>query len=342
MQNGSRTSTGARWAFLIVFFSPCIAQACSIVYSNVKVGTRFRVKVTDRGRPVKALRLVLSSSESLKTKRVVTIYSVTDADGFAGFSNLSPGQFFLSAEHDLSSFPDGTGIEVTPNGPVNVTVRLKWPSAPPVSVRSVGGVMRGPDYYPSQVQGQLSISLLESGSARVISTAVTDTKGRFTFAGETPPGLYFIRVNPSGIRGWSGEQIEGMIAIEVDPNAKQDMPDLDLGWSSCGLGYAQREQGEYAEIQVSKLCGNVTDSLGAVISNAQIILLAVGEDAQILEQTQSGPTGTFDLSQPENGTYKLLVKSPGFRPFLRPMRVEAVGTSDDCRQPIRVRLGAIS
>lgn len=326
----------------MVFLSPYIANACSILYSNVQVGTRFRVRVTDRGRPVKALRVVLSSSESTKTKHVVTIYSVTDADGFAGFSDVAPGQFFLSAEHDLSTFPDGTGIEVKPNGPENVTVRLKWPSATPVSVRSVSGIMRGPDYYPSQVQGQLSISLLESDSAGVISTTVADSKGRFAFTDETPPGMYFIRVNPSGIRGWSGEQIEGMIAIEVDPNAKQDMPDLDLGWSSCGLGYAQREQGTYAEIQVSKLCGDVTDSLGAVISNAQIMLLTSGEDAQILERTQSGPMGKFDLNQPDNGTYKLLVMSPVFRPFLRLIRFDAVGTPDSCRQPIRVQLDVIS
>src|SRR5216683_5464191 len=83
MQNRSRISTGAGWAFLMVFLSPCIAHACSILYTNVQVGTRFRVRVTDRGRPVKSLRVVLSSSESSKTKRVVTIYSVTDADGFA-------------------------------------------------------------------------------------------------------------------------------------------------------------------------------------------------------------------------------------------------------------------
>lgn len=254
---------------------------------------------------------------------------------------MSPGQFFLSAENDLSTFPDGKGVEVTSKGPANVTVDLKWPNSTPVSVRSLRGVMRGPDYYPSEAQGLLSISLLESGSAHVISTTVADSKGRFTFADETPPGLYFIRVNPSGIRGWSGEQIEGMIAVEVDPNAKRDMPDLDLGWSSCGLGYAQREQSEYAEIQVSKLCGNLTDSLGAVISNGQIMLLENGEDAQILEQTQSGPMGKFDLNQPENGTYKLVIKSPGFRPFLRPIRFEAVGTSDRCQQPIRVELDAI-
>ena len=131
MQNRSRISTGASWAFVMVLMSPCIAQACSIVYPNVQVGTRFRVRVTDRGCPVKALRLVLSSSESSKTTRVVIISSITDADGFAGFSNLSPGQFFLSAEHDLSTFTDGTGVEVTPNGPANVTVRLKWPPQRP-------------------------------------------------------------------------------------------------------------------------------------------------------------------------------------------------------------------
>jgi hypothetical protein len=342
MQTRSRISIAAGWVLSIVFLSPCISRACSIVYSSVQVGTQFRVRITDRSRPVRALRLVLSSPNSSNAEHVVTIYSVTDAEGVAGFSNVPPGKFFLSADNDLSSFPDDTGVEVAPNGPANVIVELKWPNSTPVSVRSASGVMRGPDYYPSQVQGKLSISLLESRSARVVSTTVTDSKGRFSFTGETPPGLYFVRVNPSGIRGWSGEQIEGVIAIEVDPNAKQETADLDLGWSSCGLGYAQRAQSEYAEIQVSKLCGNVTDSLGAVISNAQIRLLESAEETQILEQTKSGTMGEFELNKHENGSYKLLATSPGFRPFLRPLRFEAIGTPDDaCQQPIRVKLDVI-
>ena len=137
MLNRGRISIRATWAMLMVLLSPYVARACSIVYPNVRVGSRFRVRVTDRGRPVRALRLVLSSSESSESKRVVTIYLLTDADGYAGFSNLSPGQFFLTSDHDFSGIEDGVGVEVTPNGPANVTVPLKWPGATPVSVRSV-------------------------------------------------------------------------------------------------------------------------------------------------------------------------------------------------------------
>jgi hypothetical protein len=130
-----------------------------------------------------------------------------------------------------------------------------------------------------------------------------------------------------------------MIAIEVDPKAKQDVLDLDLGWSSCGLGYAQRSG--YPEIQVSTICGNVKDSIGAVVSNAQVMLMASGEGSDILEHTQSGTIGEFVLDQPENGTYQLLIKSSGFRPFLQVIHVEAGGATHGCKQPIRVRLDVI-
>ncbi len=338
MQNRTRILIFSCWAMLIVLFSPNSARGCSIFYPNVKVGSQFRVRVTDRGRPIKSLQMTLMSSQTSSPKDATTISSLTDANGYADFSNLSPGYFYVTAGHD-AGIPDGADIEVVRDGPANVTVSLKWPSTRPAQVRSMSGVRRGPEYYPSQVQGELSLSLLEGVSARVVSTAVADNKGRFTFSGETPPGFYFLRINPSGLLGSLSEPIEGLIAIDFNPGAKAGTLDLDLGWSSCGLGYAQRAR--YHEIQASNLCGKITDVMGAVIPRAQVILLAVEEDAEILGQTQSGVGGDFALSQPKNGTYQLLVKSPGFRPYLRAIRVKANVTSRGCQQPISLKMDFI-
>jgi hypothetical protein len=127
-----------------------------------------------------------------------------------------------------------------------------------------------------------------------------------------------------------------MIPIKVDPKAAQNVLDLDLGWSSCGLGYAQRN--EYPEMKASKLCGDVADALGGVISNAAVMLLANGENVEILEQTRSGTNGGFALREHDGGPYQLLVKSPGFQPFLRVIHIDTSATSEGCKQPILVRL----
>jgi hypothetical protein len=197
-------------------------------------------------------------------------------------------------------------------------------------------MLRGPDYYPNQMQASLSVSLLEGISGREIETTKTDSKGRFHFTNEVPSGIYFLRLNPSGLRAGSGEQFGGMIAIEITSEAKQNAVDLDLGWSSCGLSYAQGEV--YPELKLGKICGAVADSEGAVVSNARVMLLAGGEEAKILEQTQSGTSGQFTLLEQADGTYQLLVKSPGFRPFLRVIHIQSAAPSESCQQPIRIQL----
>jgi hypothetical protein len=335
MQNKHKLSIGISLVELAMLFSPFSAHACSIFYPTVQVGRGFRVRVMDRGHPVPSLRLVLSRHDSSNSGRNEAIYSLTDADGYSRFANLSQGSFLLTADHD-GGVADGVVVNVRLSGATNVTVSLKWPSPTLLQVRSVSGSLRGPDYYPQQTQAQLSLSLLEGVSARVIETAQTDSKGGFSFAGATPSGIYFLRLNPSNLRGWDGGQIEGMIPIEINPKATQDVLDLDLGWSSCGLGYAQRAKSP--EMKASKLCGDVADATGAVISNAQVVLLANGENAEIIEETRSGTIGEFALREQDGGTYQLLVKSAGFQPFLRVMHVDPSGTSEGCKQPIRVRL----
>ena len=337
MLNKRRVSFGVGLVAFVALFSPLIARACSIFYPTVEVGTRFRVKVMDRGRPVHSLRLVLNQYDSSGSKKREPVYSLTDVDGYAHFANLSPGSFVLTADHDIG-IANGVVLNVRLRGAANKTLPLNWPSTTPLQVRSVSGTLRGPDFYPQQTEVTVSLSLLESVSGRVIETTQTDSKGRFRFSDAIPSGIYFLRLNPSDLRASNGEQIEGMIPLDVNPKAAQDVLDVDLGWSSCGLGYAQRP--EYPEMKVSRLCGDVADGSGGVISDAQVMLLANVENAEVLEQARSGTTGQFILRERDGSTYLLVVKSPGFLPFMRVMHLETSGTSEECQQPIRVRLNA--
>jgi len=335
MQNKRKVSVAVSLIVLVALFSPLVAHACSIFYPTVQVGTGFRVRVMDRGRPIHSLKLVLNQYDSSGSGSKESVFSLTDAEGYAHFANLTPGSFVFTADHD-GGVGDGLVLDVRQSGATNVTVRLNWPNTTPLQVRSASGILRAPDYYPQQTQSQVSLSLLESVSARVIETTQTDSKGEFRFANTVSSGIYFLRLDPSELRASDGEQIEGMIPIEINPKAAQDALDLDLGWSSCGLGYAQRAKSP--EMKVNKLCGDVADAMGAVISDAQVMLLANGENAEILEQTQSGTNGQFALRKHDEGTYQLLVKSPGFQPFVQVMRMDPSGTSVGCQQPIRVRL----
>jgi Carboxypeptidase regulatory-like domain len=318
-------------AILIVLMgiiSPCIAHACSIVYPTVRVGTKFRVRVMNDHRPIGSLQLVLGDPGA------VALHTFTGADGYASFSNLHPGSFLLTADHD-GGVADGVVVEVSANGPTDVTIPLKWPNSVPVNVRSVSGAVRGPEYYPSQAQVQLSLSLLEGVSARVLATVLADSKGRFNFTDKVPPGIYFLRLNSSGLRGWSGEEMQGMIAINVTQDANDGL-DLDLGWSSCGLRYAEREIHPPAALR--RLCGDVSDSEGAVVSDAEVLLLETSEKARVVGQTRTRVTGQFAFQAHLSGDYQLLIRSGGFQPFLQPIRIEGTGPAEGCNQPFHARL----
>lgn len=328
------SSIAVTCAILIAFLDPVIAAGCTIVYPTVHVGRTFRVRVADRGRPVPSLRLVLRSfpSGSPDSADRGVSYSLTDAEGYARFADLAPGSYLLSPEND-GEMRDGSFVDVAPNGPVDVTVQLRWPDATPLLVRSLSGTLRTPDYYPQQAQAQFSISLLESLSGRVIDKTHSDSKGRFAFDDPVKPGLYFLQLNDS-----SGTRTEGTITVEVNYDAPDAGLDLDLGWTSCGLHYGQRQA--YPEMRERNLCGDVADASGGVIPDADVWLLSNGEDAQILEHTRADGTGQFALHQQRDGTYQLLVKRRGFQPFIRVVQLENAESSSSCEQPISVHLEA--
>jgi hypothetical protein len=337
MHNRRAISVSFGWAILAICFSASITRACVIVPETFGAGREFQVRVTDWGRPVKGLRMVLSTQSSARTKTKVVKASLTDAEGYAHFSHLSVGSFWLSADHD-GGIGEAVVVYVSPNGPANATLYLSWPHPAPLSVRSASGMLRDQDYYPNQEQAPFSISLLEGISGREIEKTQTDIKGRFKFTTETPAGIYFIRLNPTVLRGPSDRSDGGMIVIEVNHEAKLEALDLDLGWTDCGLSYVEREK--QPELNLDKICGVVTDSEGGVVSNAQVILLAEGDDTNVLERTQTGTQGQFTFPDQRDGIYELLVKSAGFQSFLVPIHVKNTGTLESCR-PTPIRLAVI-
>lgn len=302
--------------------------ACSVVYPGVKVGPNFRVKVEDHGRPVKGLRVEIGSSNN----RTV---ADTDQNGLALFRSIRPGFYYLNADHD-AGIPDGARLEVRSDGPTNVTVPLKWPSIAPILVRSLKGNIRGPDYLPGQSQPMLSLDLLEGISGRSLQSLRTTDTGEFNF-GRTAPGLYFLRLKPSGLKGWSGEQVTGLVAVVVDSGASTDHLDVSLGWTSCGLWYADSSTCPQSDLRIEQLSGQVLDAAGAAIQDAKILVFDLTQT--LVEGLQSDSAGKFTSTHALAGTYELVVSRAGFTSLHRTVHIEPTPTSTQSRLTVKLGLG---
>ncbi len=243
------------------------------------------------------------------------------------------GLYLLSADHD-AGIADGANVEVKLDGPTDVTVALKWPSIAPVLVRSLKGAIHGPDYLPGQAQPRLSLDLLEGATGRTLRSSQTDERGEFNFE-NVAPGLYFLSLRPSGLRGWSGEQITGLIVVAVDRGSSAERLALDLGWTSCGLQYTDQSKCVH-EFQTGMLSGRVVDSAGAIISGARIVVL--GPAGAVVDQFQSDRDGTFASSRPLAGTYEFVARMAGFAPFRATVHVGPTGEPTR-RSVLTVQLG---
>jgi hypothetical protein len=66
----------------------------------------------------------------------------------------------------------------------------------------------------------------------------------------------------------------------------------------------------YSQVDTGTILGNVTDSSGAVISNAKVTLINMGTNSAL--STGSGADGSYRFSPVRIGEYKLDVSAPGF------------------------------
>ena len=150
------------------------------------------------------------------------------------------------------------------------------------------------------------------------------------------PGLYFLKLKPSGLVGWSGEPITGLIAVAVDRGASTARLEVDLGWSSCGLWYADQSKCQQDDLQIERLSGQIVDASGAAIPKAKILLFDSAD--RLLEQLESDTAGKFASPHSLTGTYQLVVSSAGFTPLRRTVHAELMGDSKRVLAPT-VRLG---
>ncbi|HEY3743358.1 MAG TPA: carboxypeptidase-like regulatory domain-containing protein [Bryobacteraceae bacterium] len=317
---------------LSLIAATAVCTACTYFYPSVPTGPNFEVEVKNTGRPVPGLRLELRGGA---TRTVVE----TNKNGLAQFHSIPPGPYQLTADHD-AGMASGTMVEVKPHGPPNVTLHLTWPGATTIRVRSLQGTLHGPGYQPGQPQPGFQLDLLDALSERLLKTVHTGDNGEFVIA-DVAPGLYFLSLKPSNLTGGPGESITGSIVVAVDPAATTDHLETDLGWTSCGLWYADRNQcpQQQPDLNLTQLSGQVMDIAGAPISGATILLLKDGQTP--VEQLKSDTSGKFESTHIlAAGFYELVIRSAGFTPLKRTVHAEStshhpfitvhLGVADTC------------
>ena len=116
--------------FLAGLATSSVGSACSLVYSPISVGSSFKVKVSAWDGPVKGLVLNLTNPQGRARS------AVTKDNGIATFYNITPGTYYLGADHDNGY---GEQLDVKPRDPANITIPMQWPSIEPIHVRSLSG-----------------------------------------------------------------------------------------------------------------------------------------------------------------------------------------------------------
>jgi hypothetical protein len=280
------------------FATASVCLACSIVVTPISVGASFKVKVTGYKGAVKGLRLNLTDSQT----RVRS--SVTDGNGIADFFNIPPGTQYLSADHD-NGF--GAQLDVKANGPVRISVPMRWPSIDPLHVRSLSGSMRAPNALLGRQP--LSLELLEGISGRVLSNTSTTDQGEFDF-GKLDQGLYFIHL----------PQLHGLVSVAVDPAApaRAEKLDLNLLVTSCGVMYTDQLQCPALDLHVRKLAGHVGNLAGS--NRAQLVLLDGARSEVAHLETESD--GRFSFDGTLEGTFELRIEGEAITPVHTSIHIE--------------------
>jgi hypothetical protein len=252
--------------------------------------------------------------------------------------NVALGKYFLMADHDGGT-PDGYDVLVGREAKTDQPVKLKWPNPKPLKVKSAAGRVAIPQSGAKRaLEKPISLALVDAISNTVITVTETDNRGYFSFP--TPSrGLYFIRLNHTQIKTWSGEEMTGDIPIEIASDAISDGVDLDLGWSSCGLYYSDMKQCHQPEVRVSKMCGEVFDPVGAIIAKADVYLLRDEHDEVPVAETRSDTKGRFSMNEVTPGTYELYVKATGFQSAHSKIHVSANRDASSCIYPLPITLG---
>jgi len=317
------------WILLLACAGSSAVSACTMVTAVHKVGTSFRVRMIDRGKPVSGVAFRLSSTDKSRAKHIVPVTATTGLDGYASFDRVGAGDATLKYASAVDGSDESIERTVVRTGKRNSEVVATLFDRNPIEVRSANGMIRDPNYYPKLSQERLTVMLVAPKTAQVRDTAEADDQGRYSFSKAIPAGIYDLQLaNPFG-QEW------GQILIEVRPGTQFQELNGSFTASNCGLASSQHQ--EHPTIRASRVCGVANDPEGASIEDAGVLLLD-GTGTKLIRTTRSDPRGRFDLGPEDLGDYQLVVSRLGFAPFVRNLRVTSVGMRP-CTAPIEVQLG---
>ncbi|MBN8731964.1 MAG: carboxypeptidase regulatory-like domain-containing protein [Acidobacteria bacterium] len=295
-----------------------VSSACIIFSDPIHVGSNFRLRVTDRGRPVPSLPVALFHGRTVKRR------AVTDRDGIARFVNVPEEKFLAGPDHPARSWSLVT-IEVHSNRNSQATIPVRWPDVPPAVTKSLTGVI-GESRLGELSQPGLALELLDGRSGRVLHATQTNENGAFQFPA-VGRGLYFLHIGDAEDGG------DGYIPVDVRPETDVPALRLALSWTDCGLFFANLAECPRGDLRLARLSGTVTDASDGVIAEAAIVL--VDEAGKEVQGTRSDSMGRFGPLELAAGRYELRIVRAGFTLLETPVTIDPQGDQG----PLDVRLG---
>jgi len=196
------------------------------------------------GKPFSGMRVFLAlDDDSEKSQQIETR---SDQNGLAHFTGIKPGRYFVEAAR--------LGVEVGPGTVIvekrgsSESIELEWPLRHKYTVISVTGrfqrhLFRRSNLIEGYVHPEIgpvsgaTLTLSRVDSEEEKAEIVTNPDGGFSFP-IVEPGYYLLHIaeHPSSEFAYL---IDDYLLIEVDPAASRGNMNLQIDWSSCGMGSSE-------------------------------------------------------------------------------------------------------
>jgi hypothetical protein len=307
------------------------ANACSMSYIPTPVTQKFQIVLTDGERAIRGMRVTIEDNPSDS----IVMEAFSDANGRVDVGPVPDGSYVVSAGEGtavtvFALVCVGRGCDTGQRRPISV-LPLSWPDKEFMAIKNARGVLHAaipsahgnrvlsiafPDYGPL-AERSLQLKALDGST---VAEATTDSYGRFDFSA-VPQGRYLLEVTGRQRGGRQIEDYTGEIWVELKEQATSDELSLFLQWNSCGLSYSPLCVAEPINTS-GEVCGVLTDTEGASIGGAKLLLLHSGfGEKREMPSVFTDQLGRFDLALSGNGEYYLTVQAVGFAPSRLPLRV---------------------
>jgi hypothetical protein len=236
--------TWATKIWVLLLLTTAFAQACVQSFPEWQRGRDFSLIVTMDGKPFAGMHVVLEPEDDSKISERVETRS--DQDGIAKFMSVKPGRYDVEAARLGVVVHPGT-VVVNKHGS-SERIELEWPLRNKYEVMTLSGRLQRHLFRRSNpIEGyvhpeigplagaRLTLSRVDSEEEK--ANIVTDSDGDFSFPA-LEPGYYLLHIaeRPSSEFTYP---IDDYLLIEVDPASSRGNLNLQLAWSSCGMGSSE-------------------------------------------------------------------------------------------------------